>query len=328
MKSIFPNKLRPGSHIRVIAPSRSLSLISKDTIEIANNRLVSMGFEVSFGKYVNESDDFSSTTIEHRLADLHNAFLDENVDGILTVIGGFNSNQLLKYINWDIIKRNPKVFCGYSDITALNNSIYAMTGLVTYSGPHYSSFGQKLYFNYTQDYFVKTVMEEDEIQIIPSREWFDDQWWMNQDQRKTEINRGFVVLNEGESQGTILGGNLCTLNLLQGTEFMPDLSDSILFVEDDELTFPAEFDRNLQSLMHLPSFAKVKGLVIGRFQKASKVNIDVLAQIIKTKKELQNIPIVAGLDFGHTDPKITLPIGGRVSISAKDNQAEIVLTKY
>lgn len=142
MNTIIPKKIQMGSHIRVIAPSRSLSLLGKETIEVANTRLKNMGFQISFGKYVYESDMFSSTTIEHRFEDLHNAFLDQTVDGILTVIGGFNSNQLLRYIDWEIIKNNPKIFCGYSDITVLNNSIYAMTGLVTYSGPHYSSFGQ------------------------------------------------------------------------------------------------------------------------------------------------------------------------------------------
>lgn len=328
MKSIFPKKLQKGSHIRVIAPSRSLSLLSKETIEIANNRLEEMGFTISFGRYVNESDDFVSTSIKHRLEDLHNAFSDPTVDGILTVIGGFNSNQLLKYIDWDIIRSNPKVFCGYSDITALNNSIYTKTGLVTYSGPHYSSFGQKLHFDYTQSYFEKMVMSEGEVQVESSSQWFDDQWWVNQDEREAETNVGCAVLNNGDAQGRVLGANLCTLNLLQGTEFMPDLSDSVIFVEDDELAFPAEFDRNLQSLLHLPSFANVKGLVIGRFQKASKININLLSQIVKTKKELQNIPVIADVDFGHTDPKITLPIGGEVSFSARNGSIEIVFTKH
>jgi len=328
MQTIIPKKLQKGSHIRVIAPARSLRLIGDESISIANKRLTEMGFELSLGKYVKETDDFVSTSIEHRLADLHDAFSDTTVDGILTVIGGFNSNQLLSYIDWDIIRNNPKVLCGFSDITILNNSIFAKTGLVTYSGPHYSTFGQKLHFEYTQDYFEKTLMGEDKIPIQPSSYWFDDQWWMNQDERKAEVNSGYIVLNEGQATGTVLGGNLCTINLLQGTEFMPDISGSVIFIEDDELVFAEEFDRNLQSLLHVPNFNGVRGLVIGRFQKASKLDIDLLRQIVKTKRELKNIPVIAEVDFGHTDPKITLPIGGEVSISAINDVTKIVFTKH
>ncbi|OGJ38857.1 MAG: peptidase S66 [Candidatus Pacebacteria bacterium RIFOXYB1_FULL_39_46] len=328
MNSIFPKKLKPGDHLRVIAPSRSLGLLGQETISIANKRLQKMGFELSFGKYVKEMDDFASTTIEHRLADLHEAFADQSVDGILTVIGGFNSNQLLQHLDWAIIKNNPKVFCGYSDITALNNSIYTKTGLVTYSGPHYSTFGQKLNFEYTQEYFEKILMSDQPIEIKPSSHWFDDMWWLNQDERQAEKNTGYTVINPGTTNGTILGANLCTLNLLQGTEFMPDLTGAVVFVEDDDQTFPALFDRDLQSLIHLPNFKNVKGLVIGRFQKKSQMTAELLRQIIKSKKELAHIPVIAEADFGHTDPKITLPIGGKVALSADQNGAKITFLEH
>lgn len=324
---ILPKKLQPGSHIRIIAPSRSLSLLSQETIEIASGRLSKMGFKLSFGKYVNESDDFMSTSIEHRIEDLHEAFSDQSIDGILTVIGGFNSNQLLKYIDWDIIKNNPKVFCGYSDITILNNSIFAKTGLISYSGPHYSSFGQKLDFDYTQEYFERAVVSDESFEVVASPTWSDDFWWKDQDDRQIFKNSGFVVINEGSAQGIALGANLGTLNLLQGSEFMPDLEGSMVFIEDDELTFPAEFDRDLQSLIYQSGFGGVRALIIGRFQKVSKVSLELLTQIIKTKKELEGIPVVAGVDFGHTDPKITIPIGGNVSVIAKGDEAKIVFER-
>lgn len=145
MQKIFPIKLKAGDEIRIIAPARSMKIISAESQEIANKRLTDLGFKITFGKHINESDEFASSSIESRIRDLHEAFLDKNVKAILTVIGGFNSNQLLKYIDWNIIKNNPKIFCGYSDITALNNAILKKTGLVSYYGPHYSSFGQELY---------------------------------------------------------------------------------------------------------------------------------------------------------------------------------------
>ena len=287
-----------------------------------------MGFELSFGAHVAEMDDFASSSIESRLEDLHAAFTDKTIQGILTVIGGFNSNQLLQYIDWELIRNNPKVFCGYSDITALNNSIFAKTGLVTYSGPHYSTFGQKLYFEYTQAHFEQTVMSAETVMIQASKHWFDDAWYINQEQRNAIENPGFVVVNEGQVEGTVLGANLCTFNLLQGTDFMPSLKNAVLFLEDDYESRPHHFDRDLQSLIHLPDFAGVKGLVIGRFQIASEMTKQLLFEIIRSKKQLSRIPVMANVDFGHTDPKITIPIGGTAKIVATENAAEIVFTKH
>ena len=127
-----------------------------------------MGLKLNFGKHLEEKDEFVSSSVKSRIEDLHDAFRDQNVKAIITVIGGFNSNQLLKYLDWNLIKNNPKIFCGYSDITALNNAIFANTGLISYSGPHYSTFGQELYFEYTLEYFKKCFFSEDQFEIIPS----------------------------------------------------------------------------------------------------------------------------------------------------------------
>ena len=327
MNKIYSEKLKSGDEVRIIAPSRSMAILSEEIKNIANRRFEELGLKLSLGKHVNESDEFNSSLIKSRVDDLHEAFSDKNVKAIITVIGGFNSNQLLRYIDWDLIKNNPKIFLGFSDITALNNAIFVKTGLVTYSGPHYSMFGQKLYFEYTLKYFKNCLMNKKAFEVKPSDSWSDDVWYLNQDKRNLINNPGHLIINEGESEGTILGANLCTFNLLQGTEYFPDLTDSILFLEDDYETVPHTFDRDLQSLIHLPDFNKVKGLIIGRFQKKSKMTDELLIKIIKTKKELNKIPIIANVDFGHSDPKITFPIGGEVKITASKNKASITITK-
>jgi len=322
---MIPDKLKKGDEVRVISPSRSMSMISKETQDIANKRFDELGLKVSFSKNILESDEFVSSSIESRIEDLHAAFLDKNVKGIFTTIGGYNSNQLLKHIDFDIIKNNPKIICGYSDITALSNSIYSKTSLVTYYGPHYSTLGMKKGLGYTTDYLKKCLMQEEEFEISTSTEWSDDLWFLDQEKRNFVKNPGCNPFLEGEASGTIVGGNLCTLNLLQGTEFMPSLEDSILFLEDDEASNPTEFDRNLQSLLHQPGFQKVKGIVIGRFQKASKIPNNLLEKILSTKKELQNIPIITNADFGHTTPHFTFPIGGTVKIkSGKETTIKII----
>jgi len=328
---LIPDKLKSGDEIRVIAPARSMSLLSKENIALAKERLEEQGFNVSFSKYCQESDMFMSSSIESRVEDIHQAFQDQNVKAILTVIGGFNSNQILSYLDYDLIKNNPKILCGYSDITALLNAITAKTGLVTYYGPHFSTWAMKKEFEYNLEYFQKCLTQEDSFEVKASPTWSDDAWYIDQEKRDLIKNEGFIILNEGQAEGKILGGNLCTFNLLHGTEFMPDLTDSILFIEDDDTAgnlFSIEFDRDLQSLIHQPNFNKVKGIVIGRFQKKTDINIDKLKYIINSKKELANIPIIANVNFGHTNPIITFPIGGRGSLKVKDNQIELKISEH
>lgn len=328
MNKIYPDKLKVGDEVMVIAPAMSYSIFSEELKSIANKRFDDLGLKLSFGKNIDEKNDFTSSSIESRIEDLHDAFSDKNVKAIFTAIGGANSNQLFKYIDWELIKNNPKIFCGFSDITALNNSIFAKTGLVTYSGPHYSTFGQKLHFDDTLDYIKKCLMSNDQIEIKPSESWSDDQWYKDQDKRNLIKNEGWLVINEGKAKGTIIGGNLCTFNLLQGTEYMPDLNNSVLFLEDDYLSNPETFDRDLQSLIHLPDFNKVKGIVIGRFQNKSEITNNLLTQIIKTKRELNTMPIIANVDFGHTDPKVTLPIGGTVELDINYTDSKITILEH
>ncbi|MBI4243083.1 MAG: LD-carboxypeptidase [Planctomycetes bacterium] len=325
---MIPEKLKKGSHIRVIAPAQSMGVIQTDMKSIALNRLTDLGLRVTFGKHVGESDDFSSTTIKARSEDLHEAFSDKSVDGILTVIGGWNSNQLLDYIDWDLIRKNPKIFCGFSDITVLNNSIFARTGLATYSGPHFSTFGQQLNFEYTLDYFLKCLFSDEPFEIKPSKEWSNDKWWENQLVSMQIPSEGWIPISEGEAEGIIIGANLCSFNLLQGTEYFPELSGSVLFLEDDWESQPHTFDRDLQSLIHLPSFKGVKGIVIGRFEKDSNMTTDLLQQIIRSKKELNNIPVIADVDFGHCDPKITFPVGGIAYIKASGKKCAISIKRH
>ncbi|PCI27387.1 LD-carboxypeptidase [Candidatus Wolfebacteria bacterium] len=325
---MFPKKLKRGDKIMVIAPSSSFAIIPKENRTIALTRFKEMGLEVVFGKHIEEIDDFSSSSIESRVYDLHAAFSDKSIKAIFNVIGGFNCNQLLEYIDWDIIKNNPKIFIGYSDTTALQNAMYAKTGLVTYSGPAYSTFAQLLHFEYTLEYFKKCLFDDSAFHVEPSESWSDDSWYADQNNRTLIENPGWLVINEGDADGTILGANLCTFNLLQGTEYLPDVTDSILFLEDDSESRIVNFDRDLQSILHLPNFNKVRGIVIGRFQNASEVKLDQLIKVIKSKKGLDNIPVIANVDFGHTSPIITLPLGGTVRLSVHATGSEIEIVKH
>ena len=325
---IIPEKLSPESSIRIVAPSTSMAILSESGVETSTKRLQSLGLKLSFGENVNERDIFDSSSVESRLHDLHDAFSDPSVDGILTVIGGYNCNQLLSGLDFDLIARNPKVFCGFSDITALSNAIWAKTGLVSYVGCHFSTFAQLKGFDYSMEYFKKCLINPSPFTIESSKEWSDDQWWLDQEARVFIPNPGPLVLNEGEAEGTIIGGNQCTLNLLQGTAFMPELNNTILFLEDDFESHAMMFDRDLQSIIHQPGFCGVKAILIGRFQTASNMTEEKLRAIVSSKPELKKIPVIANLDFGHTTPMFTFPVGGRAAISAHATDFKITITSH
>jgi len=330
MKSTTPRKVKTGDTVRVVAPARSLALpwINPELKRIAAERFKELGLNLTFAKHVNECDEFDSSSIESRVSDLHEAFADNSVNLILTVIGGYNSNQLLGYLDYRLIRDNPKIFCGYSDITALSNAIHAKAGLVTYSGPHYFSFGDKKGFDYTLSFLKKCLLSEDPFLVHPSKSWSDDRWTTDQENRRFLQNEGFWIINEGTARGEILGGNLCTFNLLHGTEFMPDLDSSILFLEDDYESNVSTVDRNLQSIVHQPGFSGVKGIVFGRFQPETGMTRDLLSRIINSKPPLREIPILANVDFGHTTPLITFPIGGVAEMEVCEGNTQLSIVEH
>jgi len=278
-------------------------------------RFAQMELRISYGCHVDERDILDSSSVVSRVSDIHAAFADPEVAGILTVIGGFNSNELLPYLDWDLIAANPKILCGYSDITALQNAILAHTGLVTYSGPHWSSFGMRDHFEQTRQWFMEALLDGRPMDLKPSESWTDDDWFLDQDNRHPLAGDGWWALQPGSASGHVVGGNLCTLNLLQGTPHLPALDGALLFLEDDYESHPATFARDLTSLLQVPDAGGITGLVIGRFQQASRMTRDLLQQIVRTQPVLTGLPVLANADFGHTQPQITLPIGGRSDLT-------------
>lgn len=295
--------------VRIITPAKSLLKKDKQKIKISEKYFNKLGYKVTIGKNSYGKDIlFKSNTIENRIEDLIDAYKDKNVEIILCAKGGYNSNQLLPYIDYEIIKNNPKIIIGYSDITALLNAIYVKTGLITYYGPMLKEFNQNN--KYTIKNFEKIIKKE----------------------KITIEEKTIKYIEKGQSCGQIICGNLCTLNLLQGTEFMPELKDCILFLEDDSDdfindAFIYEFDRNLESLLQLTNI-KIKGLVFGKFQKESKMTKNKLEKIVKNKEKLKNIPIIYNVNFGHIPKKITIPIGGYCKLLVNDKIKIEIMDTY
>lgn len=328
MDSVIPPKLGRGDLVRVVTPARSRALVMEhDRTTFIEQRFAELGLRLSYGAHVDERNLFDSSSVASRVDDLHDAFADPGVKAISTVIGGFNSNELLPHLNFDLIAANPKILCGYSDITALQHAILARTGLVTYSGPHWSTFGMRDHFEQTLSWFCAALFNEAPIELRPASQWTDDLWFADQDNRTVVPGDGWWELQPGSAEGRIIGGNLCSLNLLQGTPYMPSLDGAVLFVEDDNMSDAPTFARDLTSLLQLPEASGVRGLVIGRFQQVSEVSRRHLVETVAIQPALAGLPVLANADFGHTNPLMTFPIGGRVSLEVGD-RTTLTITEH
>lgn len=317
-------KLKKGDHIRVVSPSSSIERIGGFEANLAaKERLEDLGFKLSFSEHYFENDIFDSTPIASRVVDLEAAFADESVDAILTTIGGFNSNELLPYLDFDLIARHPKIFCGYSDTTALLNAIYAKTGMETYMGPAYSSFKMDLGQQYQTEAWLKAVTQ-DSFDLTPSPEWSSDAWYLP-DAPRTFYPTEWKVYNPGQASGIAIGGNISTLNLLTGTEFAPKPNKYILFLEEAEDDDYLIIARHLTAL--LQAYPNPQAVVFGRFPKETKMTEEILLTILDKYPILKKVPVLYDLDFAHTQPLFTIRIGAQVELNSQTMSLHFQTTK-
>ena len=308
-------KLKKGDHIRVVSPSSSIQSIGGFDANVrAKEKLEELGFNVSFSSNYFEHDLFDSASIASRVEDLHEAFVDPSVDAILATMGGFNCNELLPYLNYDLIAQNPKIFCGYSDTTALLNAIYAKTGMQTYMGPSYSSFKMKEGQEYQSQSWLKAVTQDD-YDLVPSKEWSSDPWY-DPTKPRHFMPTEWKVYNAGSASGTIIGGNLSTFALLRGTPYAPQAENYILFVEEAEGYPPEHFLRELAAL--LQAYPSPQAVIIGRFPKECEMTEEILLAILDKHPLLKNIPVLYDVDFAHTQPLFTITIGAQATLDTDE----------
>ena len=308
-------KLKKGDHIRVISPSLSIQAIGGFNANVsAKEKLEELGFDVSFSSNYFEHDLFDSASIVSRVEDLHEAFADPSVDAILATIGGFNCNELLPYLNYDLIAQNPKIFCGYSDTTALLNAIYTKTGMQTYMGPSYSSFKMKEGQEYQSQSWLNAVTQ-DNYDLVPSKEWSSDPWY-DPTQPRHFMPTEWKVYNAGKASGTIIGGNLSTFGLLRGTPYAPQEENYILFMEEAEEDDYIEFARHLAAL--LQAYPNPQAVIIGRFPKECEMTEEILLAILDKHPLLKTIPVLYDADFAHTQPLFTITIGAQATLDTNE----------
>ncbi len=308
-------KLKKGDHIRVVSPSSSIEHIGGfEANLVAKEKLEELGFDLSFSSNYFEHDLFDSASIASRVEDLHEAFVDPSVDAILATIGGFNCNELLPYLNYDLIAQNPKIFCGYSDTTALLNAIYAKTSMQTYMGPSYSSFKMEAGQAYQTEAWLR-AMTQDDYDLVPSKEWSSDPWY-DPTKPRHFMPTEWKVYNAGSALGTIIGGNLSTFSLLRGTPYAPQAENYILFVEEAEGYPPEHFLRELAAL--LQAYPNPQAVIIGRFPKECEMTEEILLTILDKHPLLKNIPVLYDVDFAHTQPLFTITIGTQATLDTDE----------
>ncbi|MDQ0222025.1 S66 family peptidase [Streptococcus moroccensis] len=310
-------KLRLNSHIRVLSPSSSIARLGGLSANLsAKAKLEELGFRISFSEHYEESDLVQSASIASRVADLHQAFADPSVDAILATIGGFNSNELLPYLDYELIAQTQKIICGYSDSTAFLNAIFAQTGMKTYMGPSFSSFKMVEGQDYQSSMWLQ-AMTQTHYELVPSKEWSSDPWY-DPSQPRQFFPTEWKTYTPGQATGTIIGGNLSTFVLLQGTPYAPKVKDYILFVEEAEVDDYIEFMRHLASL--LQAYPEPQALVIGRFPKECQMTEELLHFILDKHPILQTIPVLYDLDFAHTQPLFTITIGAQATLDTSDGE--------
>ena len=295
---MIPTKLKKGDTIGVIAPS---NYIEKDDLEYINASIALMeasGFKVKFGKYVFEDTLGYGTSPEKRAADINWAFTDGEVKAIMCVKGGEDSNTTLDYIDYEMIKKHPKIICGFSDNTSILNAIHEKTGLVTYHGPTFKSL-TSWETGYAYKQFIKTFAENTESLIMGEPE--DE----------------YTTIQAGQATGELVGGNLSLFTKLVCGKYAVNVQDKILFLE--ELGFeaaPEMVNSNIYYLKQNGVFDRISGLWIGNYEHPSKVSIE---KIIKNAIEDEyKFPIIKSDNFGHIDKKIIIPIGTKAEINTNE----------
>lgn len=306
---IKPKRLCPGNTIGIIAPASPGDL---DVTIAGINWLEEQGYQVYPGISVGPTLGYLAGSDAIRAADINAMFASARIDGIICLRGGYGSLRLLELLDYDLIRRNPKVFVGYSDITSLHLSISQQTGLVTFHGPMVAADLGKDPPGYTWDYFLQAVTRMDPLGLV----------------HNPPLSPPPLFLVPGTAEGLLTGGNLSLVAASLGTPYEINTRDKILFLE--EITeAPYRIDRMLTQLLLAGKLQNAAGIVFdvcADCDAAAKLPSLSVAEVLLDRLGKLQIPILYNLHFGHTTTKITLPLGVKAILNSQSGGLEIVET--
>lgn len=301
---MLASKLSYGDTIGVVGVANSLEKGNRyEEFFRAEKLLTEKGFKIKRGKYVLEDYYGSAGTREQKAEDMMNMFQDNEVKAIICLAGGQTCNTFIDLLDYEIIKKNPKIITGYSDITVLLQTIYKKTGLVTFHGPQFISLGNKQEEGSYID-FEKVLIHRETGKFETGKKKF---------------------LRKGNVQGKIIGTNLGSMMYLLGTEYFPDMQDKILLIESYR-TSPNECQRRMAHLKQYGVFNKVKAVVVGYNYEIQKDgdNYPQMEDILLEYTKEYDFPIIKCNDFGHRIANAVIPIGVEARIDSDKEKIEIV----
>ena len=303
---IIPNRLAKGDTIGIITPSDCISEEDMQYVKASTKYLNDRGYKVKFAKNALKDTLGYSLTAEEKAADIHEMFLENEVNAVFAMCGGANAFSCLSKIDYDIIKSNPKILLGFSDIDTLTMAFYKKTGLITFNGISFYSGFSKRY----DEYSVNEVFERLEDGKIGR---------INQVEPWKVLRR----TNDSIIEGYLIGGNASIMSNLAGTEYMPDTNGAILCIEDLGFeSIPAALSRSLHIMHYHKLFEGVKGILVGSYEHESGITIEdiLINEIIKDRQ----IPIMKCNDFGHGINHTVLPIGAMARMDTDNVCVEIM----
>jgi muramoyltetrapeptide carboxypeptidase len=308
-----PKALRPGDTVGVITPSTPV--IDPDRLAVVERTMKYFKLRWKMGRNVGRRSVDYKSFVDERLDDLHTMFRDPEVKAVFALRGGYGAPHLLDRIDYDLIRRNPKIFLGFSDITALHLAIHKRTGLVTFHGPNVASG----FSNYTQQHFRRALFET----TPPGR--------VTNPPETNELrpNHALRTIRPGTATGPLVGGNLSLIAATMGTPYEIETRGKIFFIEDvgEE---PYRVDRMLTHLRLAGKFDQAAGVIFGECAgcspgdyKPSTASPYTLGEVLDNILGALKIPVLSGLTIGHTLDQLTLPLGVMATLDASQGTLEI-----
>ena len=298
---IIPNKLKVGDTIGVLAPSGPIIGQKIEELEEAKKIIEKLGFKVKYSKNLFSNTNGYSSTAKEKAEDINEMFVDKDVNMIWCAKGGNNSNSTFEYLDYNLIKENPKIICGYSDITSLTNMITEKTGLVTFSATNFKTIATD-----ETDYSLKEVLKR----------FVDGNLELGQKDDKD------ITIQEGTATGDLIGGNLFLTKGMSSGKYKLDFTDKILFLEELSLeTEPAMASNFLYYMKQNEVFDKIKGLWIGNYEHESGISLEkIISDVLELPNEKYKFPIIKSNYFGHTERKTVIPIGTKAQINTNEER--------
>ena len=307
---ILPNRLKKGDLIGLVTPGGN---ISKEELLQTVETLEGFGFRTYYKDSVlSRYGYFAGKDIE-RAHELMHMFANPDVDAILCVRGGYGAIRILDILDYELIQQNPKILIGYSDITALLISIYERTGLVTFHGP----VGVSSFNEFTVESFEKVLINPKNKYKYP---------YEREPETEGNPENNIYSINDGITEGELIGGNLSVIVSMIGSAYEPDFEDKIVYLEEIGEK-PYRVDKMLFHLLYATNLKKAAGIVLGIFYECNKDKKEAgftLKQAIGDLLKPTGIPVSYGLSFGHVNNKITIPNGIRAMFNATKNSLKLL----